>query len=63
MSFYKYGTERVILVGTVTCHKEGCNQVIPLKKRVRARDGGKRDGFGSLSEYRVKYTFSPNVAM
>ena len=41
-------------VGFVTCLKNGCNAVIPLAQRNRARDGGKGDGFGSLSAYRVR---------
>ncbi|KAF8804469.1 hypothetical protein BYT27DRAFT_7243611 [Phlegmacium glaucopus] len=38
--------------GTVTCHKEGCNKVIPLNRRVNVADGGKIHGLGSLSAYR-----------
>ncbi|KAF8970384.1 P-loop containing nucleoside triphosphate hydrolase protein [Flammula alnicola] len=36
----------------VTCLEDNCNEVIPLIRRVRAHDGGKRDGLGSLSAYR-----------
>ena len=38
------------------CLKDGCNKTIPLIKRVRTSDGGKSDGFGSLSAYRVCIT-------
>ncbi|CAA7263247.1 unnamed protein product [Cyclocybe aegerita] len=39
-------------LGSVTCLKDGCNEIIPLIRRVRAVDGGKTDGLGSLSAYR-----------
>ncbi|KAK7046715.1 putative ATP-dependent helicase C23E6.02 [Favolaschia claudopus] len=40
--------------GTVTCLEDGCGQVsIPLIKRVKTKDGGLREGFGSLAPYRV----------
>lgn len=42
------------LVGFVTCLKDGCNKNIELIRRVRAYDGGKADGLGSLSAYRVR---------
>ena len=42
-----------MLDGSVTCLKDGCNKTIPLMQRGRPNDGGKRDGFGSLSAYRV----------
>ncbi|KAJ6499605.1 SNF2 superfamily protein [Mycena vitilis] len=40
--------------GAVTCLEEGCDHIsIPLIKRVKTKDGGLRDGLGSLSPYRV----------
>lgn len=41
-------------MGYVTCLKNGCNAVIPLARRFRPYDGGKGDGLGSLSAYRVR---------
>ncbi|KAJ7275100.1 SNF2 superfamily protein [Mycena rebaudengoi] len=40
--------------GVVICLEEGCDSLaIPLVRRVKVKDGGKRDGLGSLSAYRV----------
>ncbi|KAJ6590535.1 SNF2 superfamily protein [Mycena vulgaris] len=40
--------------GTVTCLEEGCDRVpIALIRSIRIKDGGLRDGVGSLSSYRV----------
>ncbi|KAJ7721949.1 SNF2 superfamily protein [Mycena maculata] len=40
--------------GSVTCLEEGCDRVsIPLIKRVKTKDGGVREGLGSLSAYRA----------
>ncbi|KAJ3514867.1 hypothetical protein NLJ89_g2121 [Agrocybe chaxingu] len=39
-------------LGSVTCLKDGCDETIPLIRRVRALDGGMADGLGSLSAYR-----------
>jgi hypothetical protein len=44
------------------CLKNGCNKTIPLIRRARPNDGGKKDGFGSLSAYRVCITrVSPSL--
>lgn len=48
-----FTTPCIFVVGTVTCLKDGCNQTIPLTRRVGTSDGGKAAGFGSLSAYRV----------
>ncbi|KAJ6631188.1 SNF2 family N-terminal domain-containing protein [Mycena sp. CBHHK59/15] len=41
-------------LGTVTCLENGCGSIsIPLIKRVKMSDGGKREGLGSLSAYRT----------
>ncbi|KAF8906844.1 SNF2 family N-terminal domain-containing protein [Gymnopilus junonius] len=42
--------------GSVTCLKDGCNMEIALSRRIRVPDGGKRDGFGSLSPFRSHLT-------
>ena len=47
-------TYRYVPVGYVTCSKNGCNTMVPLTRRIRARDGGKGNGLGSLSAYRVR---------
>ncbi|KAJ7128105.1 SNF2 superfamily protein, partial [Mycena filopes] len=40
--------------GTVTCLEAGCdNLAIPLIRRVKVKDGGIRDGLGSLASYRT----------
>jgi hypothetical protein len=42
------------VVGVITCLEASCGHVrINLMPRAKASDGGKRDGFGSLSAYRV----------
>jgi hypothetical protein len=44
-----------VVVGKVTCLEHGCDSVsIPLIPRVKVSDGGKSDGLGSLSAYRVR---------
>ncbi|KAJ7484700.1 SNF2 superfamily protein [Mycena latifolia] len=46
--------------GVVTCLEEGCDRIpIPLIKRVKTQDGGKREGVGSLSSYRAHIEAHP----
>lgn len=46
--------EPCLLVGSVICLEPGCDGIsIPLVRRVKASDGGRREGLGSLSAYRV----------
>ncbi|KAF7976186.1 hypothetical protein HWV62_7352 [Athelia sp. TMB] len=41
-------------LGLITCLEAGCSQIpINLVARVKMRDGGKQDGLGSLSTYRM----------
>ncbi|KAF7350506.1 putative ATP-dependent helicase C23E6.02 [Mycena venus] len=66
LDLYPYDTQfRVTLqpkrgLGTVTCLEDGCNNIaIPLIERVKTKDGGLRDGFGSLASYRVHIESHP----
>ncbi|KAJ7076087.1 SNF2 superfamily protein [Mycena belliarum] len=46
--------------GVVTCLEDGCNGVaVPLIKRLKAKDGGLKEGLGSLSAYRAHIEAHP----
>ncbi|KAJ7148966.1 SNF2 family N-terminal domain-containing protein [Mycena crocata] len=47
-------------LGSVTCLEDGCDRVpIPLVRRVKTKDGGMREGLGSLSAYRAHIESHP----
>lgn len=43
-----------VLDDLIMCLEEGCGTTLQLIKPNGAKDGGKADGFGSLSVYRVR---------
>jgi hypothetical protein len=52
-----YSSTRFNVVGMVTCLETSCGNVrINLVPRAKASDGGKKEGLGSLSAYRVSST-------
>ncbi|KAJ7770573.1 SNF2 superfamily protein [Mycena metata] len=59
-TLYPYDTHFRVTVepkkgfGSITCLEDGCDNItIPLIRRVKTKDGGLSQGFGSLAPYRV----------
>lgn len=62
MSCLRVGlSHSVNVVGAVTCLEEGCGKAtIQLTRNEKLPDGGLKSGFGTLSAYRVSFSFFLN---